>query len=490
MFNNYIKEKIRRAHSLTLLAIIFMSCLFLIIINVYTIKILSSCRAYVNGESHYSKGQKDAIRHLITYLYTEDDEQWKSFKTELKVPQGDGIARRALINNESTAIIKEGFRAARNREEDLDDLIWLFKNFKEISFLKQAINEWSDADDLINQTNYTSIQIYNKIQNSKLSTNEQQLFLSRLSDTSDKLTIKERNFSNLLGEGTHVIKSYLIIANIFFVLMIFSCVSVYYLKTIRNILSSKQKIKENNLRLQSAVLDLEKTKEHLSKEIIQQKKIIGTISHDIKSPLKYIVLIGNYLCSETEKDKKSISHKYASSILKSSSQLYEFTRILVEYSNIYIEEKNHKRKNYSFYKLVNKKVELFNEIAHSKNLKLINNIDKKMFCHTNNNILSIIIHNLLDNAIKNTDKGQIVINASSDDEKFTFWIKDTGIGMDNDLIQYYTNRFKNKESEKLILNNFGVGLHFVLELLIILNGNITFSSIINEGTIVTIEVNH
>jgi signal transduction histidine kinase len=117
-------------------------------------------------------------------------------------------------------------------------------------------------------------------------------------------------------------------------------------------------------------------------------------------------------------------------------------------------------------------------------------IDKKMFCHTNNNILSIIIHNLLDNAIKNTDKGQIVINASSDDEKFTFWIKDTGIGMDNDLIQYYTNRFKNKESEKLILNNFGVGLHFVLELLIILNGNITFSSIINEGTIVTIEVNH
>ncbi|MGQ7945420.1 sensor histidine kinase [Flavobacterium sp. WC2509] len=490
MFKPFFIKKIKHTDIHILLVIIFMSCLSIIIINFYTIKILSSCRAYVNGESHYSKGQKDAIRHLITYLYTENNAQWQLYKTELNVPIGDGNARRALINNQKIEIIKDGFRAGRNHEEDLDDLIWLFINFKDVSFFKKAINEWNQADILINQTNAIGLEIKRKIKKSNLSPDEQRNILSSLSDISDKLTVRERNFSNLLGEGTRIIKFYLTLVNIFFVLIIFSCVSLYYLKMIRRILLSKQKIKENNQQLQSTIKDLEQTKEDLSKEIFQQKKIIGTISHDIKSPLKYIVLIGNYLCAETQKDSSSISHKYASSILKSSSQLYEFTKVLVEYSNIYIEDKNHKKRNYSFYYLAHKKVELFKEIANSKNIIIINNIDKKMLCHTNINIISIIIHNLLDNAIKNTNDGQIEINATTDDEKLIFSIKDSGVGMDSNLIEYYTNRFKNKESEKLILNNFGVGLHFVLELLIILKGNITFSSGDKKGTLVTIEVNH
>src|SRR6187200_655879 len=89
-------EKLR-PNVLILLSVIILSCTFLIFINFFTIKILSSNRAYVNGESHYSKGQKDAVRHLITYLHTQEEEQWKLFKEELKVPQGDGIARIALL---------------------------------------------------------------------------------------------------------------------------------------------------------------------------------------------------------------------------------------------------------------------------------------------------------------------------------------------------------------------------------------------------------
>ncbi|MGZ9677466.1 hypothetical protein [Flavobacterium sp. GNP001] len=50
---------------------------------------MSVSRAYVNGESHYSKGQKDATRYLITYIYTKDSIQWKLFKEELSVPIGD-----------------------------------------------------------------------------------------------------------------------------------------------------------------------------------------------------------------------------------------------------------------------------------------------------------------------------------------------------------------------------------------------------------------
>src|SRR5258708_27809632 len=116
---NFFK-KLRSSNLLILLLIVFLSCTLLIVINFFTIKILSANRAYVNGESHYSKGQKDAVRHLITYLYTQDKEQWKLFQEELRVPQGDGIARIVLSNKGDINIVKNGFRAGRNHEKDLD----------------------------------------------------------------------------------------------------------------------------------------------------------------------------------------------------------------------------------------------------------------------------------------------------------------------------------------------------------------------------------
>jgi signal transduction histidine kinase len=477
--------------NIIILLVILFSCSALIFINCFTIKILSGSRAYVNGESHYSKGQKDAVRHLITYLYTEDTAQWNLYKVELSVPQGDGNARISLTKNPNdTETAKKGFRAGRNHEKDLEDLIWVFRNFKSIPFIHKAIVEWKQADALIEEINRIGNEIQKEIFNKSLTSASQNKFLSRLSEVSDKLTVNERNFSNTLGQGTREIRDYLIYTNIFFILMIFGSVGLYYSTMFKKLLLSKHEIDESNKHLQVMISGMEKTEIDLSREIMQQRKIIGTISHDIKSPLKYIVLIGNYLCEETKKMSDSTSHRYANSILKSSSQLYEFTKVLIEYSNIYIEDKDHPVVNYSFYELVQKKVELFKEIAAGNNTVLINSVGANVSSHANNKIIGIIVHNLLDNAIKNTKNGQIEVGAFDDKSKLIFWVKDSGIGMSQDLIDYYTNLFKNKESEKLILNNFGIGLHFVLELLIILKGNITFSSIVDNGTTVTVEINY
>jgi signal transduction histidine kinase len=475
---------------MALLIIIFLSCSLLIFINFFTIKILSGSRAYVNGESHYSKGQKDAVRHLITYLYTEDIKKWDLYKIELSVPQGDGSARIALVNNKSDEVVKQGFRTGRNHEDDLDDLVWVFKNFRSIPFIQKAITEWEQADALIHQIDSIGREIHKEIINGTLTPASRNFFLVRLSEVSDKLTINERDFSNTLGEGTRQMRDYLMLVNVLFVLIIYGSLSWYYSTMMKRSLSSKHEIDETNKQLCFIIEDLEKTKSGLSKEIIQQKKIIGTVSHDIRSPLKYIVLIGNYLFEETKKDKDSTLHKYSSSMLKSSSQLYEFKNILIEYSNIYIEDKAHEQTSYSFYDLVQSKVELFKEIAKNNNSILLNTVGKNLISHTNERIISIIVHNLLDNAVKNTVNGEIEICAYTDYKKTTFWVRDTGVGMSRDLMDYYTNRFKNKESEKLILNNFGIGLHFILELLIIIKGNIVFSNTVNGGTTVTIEIDY
>ncbi|WP_431244342.1 hypothetical protein ACQ9BO_08455 [Flavobacterium sp. P21] len=213
-------RKMRFPNVFVLLLIVFITCALLICINFFTIKILSANRAYVNGESHYSKSQKDASRHLITYLYTKDQNQWKLFLEELTVPQGDGIARKTLLKAGDNQIARQGFLAGRNHKDDLDDIVWLFVNFKKVPFLAKAIHEWEQGDNLIYELFVIGTEIDAKIKHNSLTVDEQRKFLERISSISDRLTVNERNFSNTLGAGTRKIKDLLTITNIVFILII------------------------------------------------------------------------------------------------------------------------------------------------------------------------------------------------------------------------------------------------------------------------------
>ena len=75
MDKNKLTEKLKVPDIFMVMLMVLFSCAFLILINYFTIRILSASRAYVNGESQYSKGQKEASRHLVTYLYNNDPKE-------------------------------------------------------------------------------------------------------------------------------------------------------------------------------------------------------------------------------------------------------------------------------------------------------------------------------------------------------------------------------------------------------------------------------
>jgi len=460
----------------------------LIVINFYTIKTLSATRAYVNGESRYSKGHNIATRNLINYLFTKKEDYWTKFKSNLNIPLGDARAREALIDKSDTETIKQGFREGLNEEQDLNDMIWLFENFRNFSFFKRAVFEWESGDVLNKKLYQIGFDVKKRLDNNELDYETKIKILEELDEINKKISVKQDAFSQSLGDGTREVKNYLLLANFFFTFIIIGSISFYYSAMLQKIIKSKQELNQQKEQLEAIINDLEKTRQDLSTEIVQHKKIIGTISHDIRSPLKYIQLIAKHLSSNTKKSKDEVTHKYVSSIYKSSSQLYEFTKTLIEYSKIYIEDKDYDEKQYSVYDLIEDKKVFFEDIAANNGTQIINKTDLKLSSDINIRIISIVIHNLIDNAVKNTNSGTIEIGAKADSDKITYWIKDTGTGMSQDIIDYYTNLFKNRDPEKLILSTYGIGLHLVLELLIIIKGNISFSNSENGGTTVTIDI--
>ncbi|MDR6845691.1 HAMP domain-containing sensor histidine kinase [Flavobacterium granuli] len=474
--------KSKNHNIIILYVILFLSCNSLIVINYITIRILSASRAYVNGESHYSKGQNKASRHLITYLFTENDKSWKSFNEEISVPLGDQIAREALTQNLNDSIAERGFRAGRNKEEDFDDLIWVFKNFNSVPFLKKAILEWSNADQSVNQLHEIGIEVHKKIKTGKLDKQTKLKLSSEISLICERLGAAADRFSNIVGDGTREIKDNLIIINIFFILIIISSVSVYYVITLKKIIASEKDLKTKKEQLHNIITDLEKTKIELSTEIVQHKKLIGTISHDIKSPLKYLAMTNKYIYEESKVYDDEKFKKMTKSVYSSTLQLFNFIDSLLTYSKIFFEGNSSENSSYFLKELVQTKCNLFHEIAEASNNILINEIDNNVTTKINKDILSVILHNILDNAIKNTENGVIKVYSHIKNKKLYLIVEDTGKGFKEEDLLYYNQLSNQQSTEKLMLRNSGIGIHMIIELIHILNGDLKFYSEDGKGS--------
>jgi signal transduction histidine kinase len=99
--------------------------------------------------------------------------------------------------------------------------------------------------------------------------------------------------------------------------------------------------------------------------------------------------------------------------------------------------------------------------------------------------LKIILLNLINNALKFTDEGQVRISARYDPEqqKMVFGVSDTGIGIAPDQLPFVFDKFWQGDSARTrTQSGIGMGLYIVKAFTELLGGNVTVSSMIEKGT--------
>jgi signal transduction histidine kinase len=259
-------------------------------------------------------------------------------------------------------------------------------------------------------------------------------------------------------------------------------------------------IREKNMQLEIIVQDrtadlfetiskLQNTQANLNQEILQQKKLLGTISHDIKSPLRFLSITAKHVYEKSLDSENTTIKENAHIMYESSSQLYKFVENLVDYSKVFMEHnKINGLKKENIDDIINDKISLFKNMSIDKKNSITykNNSDHTVYI--NRSIFGIMIHNLLDNAIKNTNNGTIKIEINTIKSKIYINIEDNGVGISEELITYYMNLQKNYETDKLALQNYGLGLHMVLELLRLVKGEMKIYGMLGIGTKITLIV--
>lgn len=248
----------------------------------------------------------------------------------------------------------------------------------------------------------------------------------------------------------------------------------------------KQIVHNKNSELKETALTLEVVKSDLQKETEYQKKLVETISHDITTPIRFIAMLSQKLY---ESDDVELQKKYFDSIYKSSEQLYQFTLNLKEYTELYKAENIFEEEEYPVNRILEIKKNLFCEIAKERGTMIINMAEIKVYSHVNESILMAIVHNILDNAVKNTFDGQITLNITGNKQESTITITDTGAGMSAEQIAIYMNLFKNPKLETPSFKGKGLGLHMVIHLVKKINAEISFRQNHPKGIVVEIMLN-
>ncbi len=221
--------------------------------------------------------------------------------------------------------------------------------------------------------------------------------------------------------------------------------------TIIKDVSNQKKLEEE---LKDSYVELKLTYSKLQELYKMKDNFLSNISHELRTPLTsvlgYTELMLDEKLTEQQRHKTEI-------IFRNSKRLYRLIRALLDTQMIESSNLQITKETVMINELIYAVVEDMKNISASKNIHISINIQNNLMVEGDNERLMQVFSNILDNAIKFTITGEIIIKGETDNGKVHIAISDTGIGIPEDRLERIFDRFYQVDSSNK--RNFqGVGL--------------------------------
>jgi diguanylate cyclase (GGDEF)-like protein len=177
--------------------------LCLMILANFSFGLLSSMRAYVGGESMWSKAQKDAVFHLQKYAGSQAPAELLQFRSDIAVSLGDHEARIEMDKqNPDIRKVRREFIRGGNHADDVDGMFNLYRRFGWVSYMQRAIRAWNAADRYMVQLDDAGTAMQREIESTSPNPARIQSILATVSTVNDNLTPIENQFVDALSEAS------------------------------------------------------------------------------------------------------------------------------------------------------------------------------------------------------------------------------------------------------------------------------------------------
>ncbi len=220
---------------------------------------------------------------------------------------------------------------------------------------------------------------------------------------------------------------------------------------------------------------------------------LANMSHEIRTPINAVIGMDEMILREA-KDKTILG--YASNIKTASSNLLSIVNEILDFSKIEAGKMEILPENYDLSSVIVDLVNMINERAKSKGLKLnlqtAPSIPKTLFGDSVR--IKQCILNLLTNAVKYTHKGSITFSLDYkeiDKEKIFLCVKvkDTGIGIKEEDLEKLCSPFERiEEGRNRTIEGTGLGMSIVKRLLDMMGSQLKVQSVYGKGSEFSFEV--
>jgi signal transduction histidine kinase/ligand-binding sensor domain-containing protein/CheY-like chemotaxis protein len=220
---------------------------------------------------------------------------------------------------------------------------------------------------------------------------------------------------------------------------------------------------------------------------------LATMSHEIRTPMNGVLGMTSLLC---ETPLSAEQREYAEIIRISGEGLLNVINDILDFSKIESGQMELDHHDFELRQCIEDVLDIFSEVAAKKQLDLLYKIDRQIPARLVGDQLRIrqVLLNLVNNAIKFTSKGQILIEIDLLERNegalnLGFRIQDTGIGIPGDKVKRLFKAFSQVDpSTTRKYGGTGLGLVICERLIELMGGQIAIESEQGKGTLVIFNI--
>jgi signal transduction histidine kinase len=211
----------------------------------------------------------------------------------------------------------------------------------------------------------------------------------------------------------------------------------YFVKSIAS-------LKESNIRLKEGEEVIRVQYEKLKETDKMKDEFINIAAHELRTPIQPILGLTQFLLSKTKNIK---DHELLDVVVRNAKRLLRLTDEILDVTKIESHSLKLSKEQFNLNDVIKNAI---NDIATNKeesnNLKLIFQSEEEIFIEADRSRLTQVISNLLSNAVKFTKEegGTITITAEKKDTQVIVKIKDTGTGIDPEILPRLFSKFASK----------------------------------------------
>jgi signal transduction histidine kinase len=431
----------------------------LLTLSYFGMEMLSGSRAYVGGESLWSKGQKEAVLQIGRYAASHDERAYQTYLKNIEVPLGDHTARLELnkphLDYNAAA---SGFLRGGNHPNDIASLIYTYRWFRRVSYISRAIAFWTGGDVYIEDLQKTAEQIHREMISGHPYLVHLQKLLKHVQEIDEGVTPLENAFSATLGEGARWLKGLLNIlmlsatgvflaAALIIVYLISSnlCQEIDHLREGASRMASGDYRFTLNVQRGDEIGDLsksfqemanqrqrvEKLKDEFYESVVTANKELEafcySVSHDLRAPLRAIDGFSKELANNCNAVLDARSKADLARIRAATQRMGELIDDLLELSHLSRSELKLETVDLSA-----QVQEIAQRYASAEPLRTIQYVTAPhLTAQADPRLLKIALENLIQNALKFTrtqSQTRIEFGLARQNGHPTYFVRDNGVG--------------------------------------------------------------